>query len=382
MSGIESDTARGQQRGPEPAAGVWAAPGRVNIIGEHTDYNGGYMLPIALPHTVSCVATKRSDAIVRVRSRQQEQGWIAAPLMDLADAEITGWARYPLGVVHEFQRRGHRVGGLDLALDGTVPAGAGLSSSAAVECCVAVALRDMFAPWIGDAELVDIAHTAENEYVGVPSGILDQSASLRCTAGHALFLDAATGDSAQVPFDLASTGLALLVIDTNAPHQLVGGEYAQRRAQCERAAAELGVPLLRDITDVADLDRLTDPLLHRRARHIVTENARVLEVVAALCAGRDPRTIGPTLSSAHASLRDDFEVSTAELDTAVEIACAAGAYGARMVGGGFGGSIIALVEATSTDHIAATVADGFQRRGYAPPRSFVATAAAGARRIG
>ncbi|WP_330185483.1 galactokinase [Nocardia sp. NBC_01503] len=362
--------------------GVWAAPGRVNIIGEHTDYNGGYMLPIALPHTVSCAVTRRADETVRVSSRQQDGGWVAAPIDGLDDASITGWARYPLGVVREFQRRGYRLPGVDLALDGNVPAGAGLSSSAAVECAVAVALRDLFAPGIGDDELVDIAHTAENDYVGVPSGILDQSASIHCTAGHALFLDANTGAREQVPFDLAASELALLVVDTNAPHQLVGGEYAERRTQCERAAAELGVKLLREITDPSAVDRLSDPVLRRRARHVVTENARVLEVVQLLSAGSDPRLIGPTLSAAHASLRDDFEVSTEELDTAVEIACATGAYGARMVGGGFGGSIIALVDAAAVAGIAANIDDGFLRHAFAPPRSFVAIASAGAQRIG
>ncbi|WP_067565561.1 galactokinase [Nocardia acidivorans] len=362
--------------------GVWAAPGRVNIIGEHTDYNGGYMLPIALPHTVSCTATGRADDTVRVCSLQQRSGAVSAPLARLDDLSITGWARYPLGVVHEFQRRGYPVSGVDLTLDGNVPAGAGLSSSAAVECAVGVALRDMFAPEISDAELVDITHAAENDYVGVPSGILDQSAAIYCTAGHALFLDAKTGAREQVPFDLAASELALLVVDTNAPHQLVGGEYAERRAQCERAAAELGVELLREITDPAAIDRLGDPVLRRRARHVVTENARVLDVVDLLEAGDDPRLIGPALSAAHASLRDDFEVSTDELDTAVEIACATGAYGARMVGGGFGGSIIALVDAAAVDTIAATIGDGFRARNFAPPRSFVAIASAGARRIG
>lgn len=303
------------------------------------------------------------------------------PIADLAHAPVAGWARYPLGVVHEFHRRGYDIGGVDLELDGSVPAGSGLSSSAAVECAVAAALRDLFVPSVSDDELIDIAHTAENDYVGVPSGILDQSASIRCTAGHALFLDAATDSFTQVPFDLSAMGLVLLVIDTRSPHQLVGGEYALRRRQCESAAAELGVNSLREITDLNKVDALTDPVRRRRARHVVTENARVLAVVDLLRSGGDLRAIGPILSAAHESLRDDFEVSTERLDAAVEYACAAGAYGARMVGGGFGGSVIVLAEAGAVEPIAAAVSDGYRERGFGAPDAFVAIAAEGARRI-
>lgn len=362
-------------------SGVWAAPGRVNIIGEHTDYNRGFMLPIAVPHTVICSAARRGDALVRVASRQQGDGWTVVPIADLADAPVDGWSRYPLGVVHEFRRRGHRIGGVDLALDGSVPAGSGLSSSAAVECAVAVALRDLFVPGVSDGELIDITHTAENEYVGVPSGILDQSASIRCTAGHALFLDASTGEFTQVPFDLSAAGLVLLVVDTRSPHQLVGGEYALRRQQCEAAAAELGVSSLREVADLDGVEALPDAVQRRRARHVVTENARVRAVVELLRSGGDPRGIGPILSAAHDSLRDDFEVSTDRLDAAVEFACGAGAYGARMVGGGFGGSVIVLAEAGDTERIAAAVGDGYRERGFGAPDTFVALASEGARRI-
>lgn len=365
-----------------PQAGKWVAPGRVNIIGEHTDYNNGYVLPVALPHVVTCTAAKRSDGVVRVASRQQDRQWVGVPTAELATADVTGWARYPLGVVHEFCLRGHHLPGVDLLLDGTVPVGAGLSSSAAVECSVAIALRDLFAPKVSVDELIDIARAAENDYVGAPTGVLDQSAAILCTAGHALFLDVATGEHTQVPFDLRAADLELLVVDTNTPHALVDGEYAQRRAQCEAAATMLGVASLRDVADPDALAALTDPTLLRRARHVVTENARVLEVVDTLRSGSDPRAIGPVLTAGHASLRDDFEVSTVQSDAAVAAALAGGAYGARMVGGGFGGSIIALTDRARTEQVAAAVAARFCAKGFLAPRTFVATPSAGAHRVG
>ncbi|WP_369691141.1 galactokinase [Nocardia altamirensis] len=370
---------------------TWVAPGRVNIIGEHTDYNDGFVLPIALPLVVACAATPRADGTVRVVSRQRQDETVLVPVAGLAAerARVPGWSRYPLGVVAEFVRRGHPIAGVDLALDGAVPIGAGLSSSAALSCSVAIALRDLFAPDVTDRELIDLARAAENDYVGAPTGLLDQSASILCTAGHALFLDvrrfaaAAATDAVaheQIPFDLERFGLALLVIDTGQPHQLVDGGYAERRAQCEAAAVELGVPALRDVDAVAVVERITDAVLRRRARHVVTENVRVLEVAAKLRAGEDPRSIGPILTEGHASLRDDFEVSTAALDTAVVAANEAGAYGARMVGGGFGGSAIALVERAQTDAVVDAVRKRFARSGFAEPRTFVVAPAAGAHR--
>lgn len=364
-----------------PPDGQWVAPGRVNIIGEHTDYNDGYVLPIALPQVVTCTARRRADNQVRVVSAQHPGELVVGISDELADHEATGWSRYPLGVVNEFVKRRHAVSGLDLLIDGAVPVGAGLSSSAAVECAVALAVRDLFDVEVSDDDLVDIASSAENDYVGAPTGILDQSASVFCTSGHALFLDVATGDRAQVPFDLASAGLDLLVIDTNTPHALVEGEYAQRRNQCNAAAEALGVRSLREVTGTAALEAIADSLLRRRAHHVVTENARVLDVVDGLRSGKDPRMIGPILDAGHASLRDDFEVSTIQLDTAAEVAVSSGAYGARMVGGGFGGSVIALVEQTRRDAVADAVTATFAAKGFAQPRIFVATPAAGARRL-
>ncbi|WP_051498935.1 galactokinase [Nocardia sp. BMG51109] len=361
--------------------GTWAAPGRVNIIGEHTDYNAGYALPIALPQTVTCAARATTDGLVQVTSRQHPDTTVRESIAGLAESRTAGWARYPLGVVHEYVRRGYEIPGAVLELDGAVPVGAGLSSSAAVECSVAIALRDLFALPVTDAELVDIGRAAENSYVGAATGTLDQSAAVLCTAGHALFLDFGKGEHAQVPFDLTATGLELLVVDTNTPHQLSDGGYAGRRGECERAAAALGVGTLREVADPADIEGLTDPVLRRRARHIVTENARVLAVVDALRGGGDPRAIGPILTAGHASLRDDFEISTPQLDAAVEAALAAGAHGSRMVGGGFGGSVIALTDADRTRPTAELIATRFDAAGFAAPRTFVAVPSAGARRV-
>ncbi|MEV0297757.1 galactokinase [Nocardia sp. NPDC050710] len=372
--------------------GEWVAPGRVNIIGEHTDYNDGFVLPIALPLVVRCGVRLREDEQISVTSRQRPGHTVRAAVSELSGARdrIPAWARYPLGVVAEFVRRGHRVGGADLTLDGAVPIGAGLSSSAALSCSVALALRDLFAPTVTDRELIDIARAAENDYAGAPTGVLDQSAAVLCTAGHALFLDvrqftrgadADGGAYEQIPFDLTRSGLELLVIDTGQPHRLVDGGYARRRAQCAAAAAALGLPSLRDVASVADLDRIADGEVRRRARHVVTENVRVLAVAEKLREGSDPREIGSVLSAGHVSLRDDFEVSTPALDTAVATAIESGAYGARMVGGGFGGSAIALVDRADTAIVADAVREQFARSGFPRPRTFVVVPAAGAHRV-
>ncbi|GAA5069586.1 galactokinase [Nocardia callitridis] len=376
---------------------TWVAPGRVNIIGEHTDYNDGFVLPIALPQVVECGARVRTDGRVCVVSEQRDDSVTVevGELLARRD-EVPGWSRYPLGVVAEFVRRGHPVSGIDLELDGAVPIGAGLSSSAALSCAVAIALRDLFAPSMSRFELIDVARAAENDYVGAPTGLLDQSASVLCTEGHALFLDirrfGETEDGSsdgnergsaheQIPFDLDAFGLRLLVIDTGQTHNHAEGGYARRRAECEAAAAALGVPALRDVPSLDVVDGLADEVLRRRARHVVSENARVLEVVEILRGGGDPRAIGPILTAGHVSLREDFEISTAALDTAVATARAAGAHGARMVGGGFGGSALALVDHDRVDAVADAVREKFLASGYSEPRTFVATPSAGARMV-
>jgi galactokinase len=359
--------------------GVWAAPGRVNVIGEHTDYNGGHVLPVALPHTTRAAVARRDDGRLLLVSAQHPGADADVAVADLAPGTPGGWAGYPAGVVE--QVRTSVPGGLSLLVDGDVPAGAGLSSSAALECAVALAVSDLLGLGLGPDELVDVARRAENDFVGAPTGILDQSASVLCTAGHALHLDTRDRSSEQVPLDLAAAGLALLVVDSGTTHDHAESGYGERRRQCEEAARRLGVDLLCEVRDVAGLAPLDDgtdegAVLLRRARHVVTEDARVAEVVALLRGGADPREIGPVLTAGHASLRDDFEVSVPALDAVVEAALAAGAYGARMVGGGFGGSAVALVDAAAVDAVGTAVAE---RAGA--PRSYVVVPAAGARRL-
>ena len=364
--------------------GVWAAPGRVNVIGEHTDYNGGFVLPVALEHTTRAAVARRSDGRVALASLQGDGAVVELAVGDLAPGRPEGWAGYPAGVVLGLRDR--LPGGVSVLVDSDVPVGAGLSSSAALTCSIALALRDLVAPELGPTDLVELARQAENDFVGAPTGILDQSASVLCTAGHALFLDTRDRTSEQVPLDLAGAGLALVVVDSGVTHEHAGGGYGDRRRECEEAARRLGVDLLREIEDVDRLTPLADgtdegDVLLRRARHVVTEDARVLEVVAALRGDADPRRIGPVLTAGHASLRDDFEISVPLLDAVVESAVAAGAHGARMVGGGFGGSAIALVDADAVDAVTDAVATPFAREGRPAPRTFVTVPSAGARRL-
>jgi galactokinase len=369
--------------GGEPE-GVWAAPGRVNVIGEHTDYNEGFVLPVALPHTTRAAVARRDDGVVALVSLQHPGDRVEVTVAELAPGRPGGWAGYPAGVVDALRDR--VPGGVSVLVDGDVPSGMGLSSSAALSCSVALALRDLAAPDLAVADLVDVARRAENDFVGAPTGILDQSASLLCTAGNALFLDTRDRRSEQVPLDLAAAGLELLVVDTGTTHDHATGGYGDRRRECEQAAERLGVAALRDVPDVAALAPLDDgtaegAVLLRRARHIVTENARVLEVVHVLRGAQGPEAIGPVLTAGHASLRDDFQISTVELDTAVATALEAGAAGARMVGGGFGGSAIVLVDGGRTAATVTAITDRFAVEGYRAPRTFAVTPAPGAHRL-
>jgi galactokinase len=369
--------------GREPDC-LWAAPGRVNLIGEHTDYNDGFVLPLALPHRVVAAAGRNGSRRLRMLSRQHGREPVEVDVGALAPGSVEGWAAYPAGVVWALRAAGHEVGGLDLVVDGDVPAGAGLSSSAALECAVALAVDEAFGLGNDRPTLARLAQHAENDFVGMPCGIMDQSASLLCGEDHALFLDTRTQGVEQIPLLLGAAGLALLVVDTRAPHRLVDGEYADRRRDCERAAAGLGVAYLRDVAaeDLPHaLARLDDDTVRRRVRHVVTENARVLDVVDLLRTGRVAE-VGPRLTESHASLRDDFEVTVPELDAAVDAALAAGALGARMTGGGFGGCVIALVSGHDTDRVAEEVRRAFGGRGFAEPAWFVTRASAGAVRLG
>jgi galactokinase len=351
------------------AAKTYAAPGRVNLIGEHTDYCDGFVLPFALPHRTTVTATLLDRPEWTVTSRGETVHF------DLS-SPVTGWAAYVAGIVWVLRDAGHEVPGASLELTSDVPVGAGLSSSAALECAVLTALIDLGSLDIPLSERPFLAQRAENAYVGMPCGVLDQAASTLCRSGHALFLDCRDLSSEQIPFDLAPLGLSILIADTRATHAHVDGEYAARRSACEQAAALLGVPALRDAT-LADLSRLTDPLLVRRSRHVITENQRVLDTVALLRSG-SVREIGPLLTASHVSLRDDFEVTVSELDTAVEAALAAGAHGARMTGGGFGGCVIALAETSSLPTVQTAINKAFADKGFADPAFFTATPSPGA----
>ena len=379
----------GERFGGEPD-GVWLAPGRANLMGEHTDYNDGYVPPFALGQGVAAAAAAaRPGPVGRALvlcSRQEPGAAVEVPLDGLAPGQVTGWAAYPAGVAWALEAAGHRVPGACIAFDSDLPAGAGLSSSAAIECATALALTSLGDLDLPRGELVTLARRAENDFAGVPTGIMDQSASLLCQAGHALLLDCRSRQTAQVPFDPAAAGTALLLVNTRARHELTGGEYGRRRAECEQAARLLGIPSLRDLTDPADADRLADPVLRRRARHVATDNQRVLDVVAMLrspagaAAGTYPQ-IGRLLTQAHASLRDDFEVSWPEADTAVEAALAAGAFGARMIGGGFGGSVLALAPAGAGGRVRDAIAGAFGGRGWTAPEFLDAAPSASARRL-
>ncbi|MEU2298360.1 galactokinase [Streptomyces antibioticus] len=369
--------------GTEPD-GVWAAPGRVNLIGEHTDYNDGFVMPFALPHTALAAVSRRTDGRLRLHSADVEGGVAELDLAALAPGSDDDWTAYPAGVVWALREAGHTITGADVHLASTVPTGAGLSSSAALEVVVALALNDLYDLGLARWQLARLCQRAENIYVGAPTGIMDQTASACCEAGHALFLDTRDLSQKQIPFDLAAEGLRLLVVDTQVKHAHSGGEYGKRRAGCEKGAALLGVDALRDIP-FADLDaalaRLGDEEEVRRlVRHVVTEDARVERVVSLLESG-DTRAIGPVLTEGHASLRDDFRVSCPELDLVVDTAVTAGALGARMTGGGFGGSAIVLTPATEVDTITKTVEEAFATAGFTAPRVFEAIPSQGAHRV-
>ncbi len=363
--------------------GVWVAPGRVNLIGEHTDYNEGLVLPFAIAARTAVAAARRPDGVVRVASLQRAAEVVESTVAELGPDTVAGWSAYVLGVVWALREDGQDVGGADLVLDGQVPLGSGLSSSASVECAVVLAMSDLHGLALPGERLAELAQRAENDAVGAPTGPMDQRASVLCTAGHALLLDTRDMSTQQVPLDPGAAGLALLVVDSRVHHEHAGGEYGARRRSCEQACAELGVPALRDVSvdDLGSvLGRLSDDVLRRRVRHVVTEDVRTRATVAGLRAG-DWDAVGAAMTASHASMRDDYEISCPELDVLVASALDAGALGARMTGGGFGGCAVVLAPAGAVHGVLTAVRRAFAKHGYAEPTSFVATPSPGAHRL-
>lgn len=371
-----------------PPQSVWSAPGRVNLIGEHTDYNDGFVLPFALPHRTAVAVRPRTDGQLSVATFSTEgQLHQSEPLAvsELRPGTVTGWAAYPAGVAWALAEAGFTLPGADLVIVGTVPTGAGLSSSHALECAVILALLDAAGHPSGSPgapsreELARLVQQSENTFVGAPTGLLDQTASLNCTADHVLFHDVRSGESEQIPFDPRSAGLEVLVIDTRAKHSHSESGYGDRRSGCEQAAEQLGLTSLRDLS-TTELDIVLPKLpeeLRPLVRHVITENQRVLDTVAVLREGKYA-DIGSYLTQSHISLRDDYRVSCTELDVAVDSALEAGALGARMTGGGFGGSAIALIPTAQREHVEQQVFEAFRRRGLTQPRLSTAVPSPGA----
>lgn len=393
-SEISEAFAAGFGRHPEA---LWSAPGRVNLIGEHVDYNGGPVLPFAIQHRCYVAAARTKSGIVTVRSEQFPDEIVRVALDDLRTCtscepgtggnaqRFAGWASYVLGVIWALEQVGVRVPAVDVLVDGQVPVGAGLSSSAALECAAVGAFCDLAGADVDGPQRATIAQRAENDFVGVPCGLMDQMASTCARADHALLFDTYDLSIEQIPLAASAAGYEFLVVDTGAAHGLVDGEYASRRAACEEAARTLRVKLLREVADrgpdesAALVAGIADPTLRRRARHVVSEILRVSAAVEALKAA-DWSRLGALMTASHNSLRDDFEVSSPQLDTAVEALVSAGALGARLTGAGFGGSVVALIETSRLETAVSAVTTSFSTAGFDTPTKSVAVASQGARR--
>ncbi|GIG53928.1 galactokinase [Demequina activiva] len=363
--------------------GVWSAPGRVNLIGEHTDYNHGYVLPFAIDRRTWAAVGTRDDRTLRLRSTFADAE-VTASLDALSPEGMDGWSAYVLGVAWAMGEAGidlSHATGLDILIDSEVPVGAGLSSSAALECAVGQAFSDLWGLDLDALSLARIGRVAENRAVGAPTGLLDQAASMLGREDHAVFLDCDTEQARPVALHLREESLQILVMNSHVDHEHATGGYGARFASCERGARTLGVTTLREVTPegLDDARAQLDEETFRRVRHVVTENQRVLDTVAALSA-KGPRAIGELMNASQASMRDDFEITVPEIDLACDTAVAHGAVGARMTGGGFGGSAIAVVPASAADDIAAAVTSALALAGLREPTIFTVVPSQGARR--
>ncbi|MDG2496799.1 MAG: galactokinase [Aquiluna sp.] len=375
---LAEQTATGfeKQFGYKPT-GVWSAPGRANLIGEHTDYNNGFVLPFGIDKRTYAAVAKRNDKTIRVATSFSSE-LIEIELQE-AKPEDLDWALYPLGVA--WVMRQGLGSGFDLYLNSDVPVGAGLSSSAAVECCVALAINDLWELGHSGQDLALIGQRAENEVVGAPTGIMDQTASMLARADAAVLIDCRSLETEVIELGFGAKDLVVAVIDTQVSHRHSDGGYKSRRDSCELGASTMGVTSLRELT-AADLPRaksLMDDVTYRRVRHIITENDRVLETVEALKSAALEK-LGVLFADSHVSMRDDFEISIPELDLAVETAVRTGAIASRMTGGGFGGAAIALIASSKLLELQEAVARAFERADFGPARVFAVSASAGARR--
>ena len=361
-----------------------AAPGRVNLIGEHTDYNDGFVLPMAIERATVIAAAPSKHHRITLRSATTN-GEAVIDLSKLAERGAPAWSNYVRGVIAGFQRLGVSLNGFDAFIDSDVPPGGGLSSSAALEVATATLLEAITGRILDPVEMALLCQRAEHEFAGVPCGIMDQFTSVMAKEGHLLLLDCRSRTTELVP--MRDPSVAVLIINTNVHHELANGEYARRRAQCEAAAKALRVPSLRDATldgfhTACALNPHLDPVVARRARHVITEIERTQQAARAIRAG-DWRATGELMYASHASLRDDFEVSCAELDLVVEMAQSigesGGVIGCRMTGGGFGGCAVSLVRAEAIPQITKQISDGYRKKTGLAAGIFSSRPAGGAR---
>jgi galactokinase len=355
------------------------APGRVELLGNHTDYNEGLALAAAIDLGVTVRAQKLDADMIEVSSETNgREVRVRIPLNNLERLKDDAWANYPIGVIKTLREAGFEVGGLRLQVSSNLPIGSGLSSSAAFEVATAIAALELFGLSIEPMALAKLCQKAENQFVGVRCGLLDQASSVFGKEDQVILLDFRATTARTVPL---SPGVALLLVDSGVPHQLIGGEYNERRSQCQAAAAALGVKALRDVTSETVSSALLDPVIRARALHITGEDERVLAGVAALESGQ-MESFGQLMFQSHESSRRNFENSTAFLDALVEIAATIqGVLGARLTGGGFGGSTIWLVERGKTQDILTKVSEAYRQRTGATCKAIITKASQGARLI-